>query len=304
MCQDKVKDHIKKRNERGDDKEELRPYAGKTKPQAWLYGEAEELGLDAWLQNLSTREVTPNCEQREFLSSLIQRIKQERCEERANIKGQSEEEPMLDLVHGLPGTGKSALIVWIRELFEEVLGWVHGVHFVCLAFQNAMAAHIEGETIHHWSGIPARETDGTASTTNAHKLSIKCQCLRFILIDEISMVSAELLGALEKVVGKAVRKRGGYKVRVDGSIRLFGGINLVFFGDWWQLKPVSATALFGNPLLVESGIAYHGQQIFWGSDRDSIRRTWELHQLVRCQDRWLVRWFLHGIFKTEECRSR
>ena len=295
MCHNQVKDHIKKRNERGDDKEELRPYAGKTQPQAWLYGGAEELNLDAWLQRLSAREVAPNCEQLKFLSALVERVKQEIREERANIKQQSEREPMLDLVHGLPGTGKSQMIVWIRELFEEVLGWEHGVHFVCLAFQNAMAAHIEGETIHHWSGIPAREADGTASTTNAHKLSMKCQCLRFILIDEISMVSAELLGALEKVVARAVRKRGGYKLRVDGSMRLFGGINLIFFGDWWQLRPVGATAIFNNPLQVESGIAYHGQQIFWGTEADSIRHTWELYEPVRCQDQWSVRGFPHGI---------
>ena len=31
-------------------------------------------------------------------------------------------------------TGKSKVIAWIRELFEHVLGWQHGVQFVCLAY--------------------------------------------------------------------------------------------------------------------------------------------------------------------------
>ena len=75
---------------------------------------------------------------------------------------------------------------------EESSGWQHGVQFVCLAFQNAMAAHINGFTIHHWSGIPARPKDGN-TIGDQHKQSIKCQALRVMLIDEISMVALELL---------------------------------------------------------------------------------------------------------------
>ena len=44
----------------------------------------------------------------------------------------SVEEPLLDLVHGFPGTGKSRVIQWMRELMEKGLGWEHGVQFVCL----------------------------------------------------------------------------------------------------------------------------------------------------------------------------
>ena len=73
---------------------------------------------------------------------------------------ESADEPLLDLVHGFPGTGKSRLIHWMRVLMEKGLGWQHGVQFVCLAFQNAMAAQINGFTIHHWSGIPARSLEG------------------------------------------------------------------------------------------------------------------------------------------------
>ena len=70
-------------------------------------------------------------------------------EEQAGTAATSTEEPLVDLVHGEPGTEKSRVIAWQRELFEEVLGWHHGPHFVCLAFQNAMAANIDGHTIHH-----------------------------------------------------------------------------------------------------------------------------------------------------------
>ena len=72
----------------------------------------------------------------------------------------SSEDPLFDLVHGLPGTGKSEVIAWIRELFEVVLGWTHGTQFVCLAFQNATAANIRGNTTHSWAEIQSRKGGG------------------------------------------------------------------------------------------------------------------------------------------------
>ena len=107
---------------------------------------------------------------------------------------------------------------------------------------------IDGFTIHHWAGIPVGEEEGTAGTKDTAKMSTRCQCLRFILIDEISMVSCELLTTLESIVTLVVRIRSGHKRRADGSTRAFGGINLLVFGDWWQIAPVGGTAMFANPL--------------------------------------------------------
>ena len=60
----------------------------------------------------------------------------------------SEEEPMRGLVHGEPGTGKSRLIAWIRDMFEEAMGWTHGVHFIFVAVQNRVAFAMGGSTLH------------------------------------------------------------------------------------------------------------------------------------------------------------
>ncbi len=71
---------------------------------------------------------------------------------------------------------------------------------------------------------------------------------------------------------KVVRLRSGYKRRrSDGSIRAFGGINVLFFGDWWQLRPVGGKALFSNPLGRQVGLTPSGLNIFWGSGPDSLR---------------------------------
>ena len=60
---------------------------------------------------------------------------------------------MLLFVHGFPGTGKSQVIKWLIELFK-LLTWSHGCEYFCLAFQNVMAALIDGVTCHTGVGIP------------------------------------------------------------------------------------------------------------------------------------------------------
>ena len=144
-----------------------------------------------------------------FLEALARRLKTEIAEPMAETTGKSTHEPMFGLVHGLPGTGKTYVVKWVRRLFEEALGWQHGVQFVFLAFQNSMAALIDGLTIHHWAGIPVHAEAGSAGTKNTAKLSTLCQSLRFIFIDEVSMVSAELFAQLSRIVQKVVRVRSG-----------------------------------------------------------------------------------------------
>ena len=194
-----------------------------------------------------------------------------------------------------------AVIKWMRMLMEEGLGWKHGVQFVCLAFQNAMAAAINGYTLHHWSGIPVKAKDG--ATGDKHKQSIKCQALQVIIIDEVSMISAELLGALEYIVSASIRTDGTYKKRHNGHKRVFGGVNVVMCADFWQLHPVRGTFIADNPLYVDPGRAQQGLNLLWGFDdeakaeqrvdsavtkveKDSIRSYWPLTQVMRCKDVW------------------
>ena len=209
---------------------ESHPFRGATAPRAQLYRATQLHDIDTWLREVQHRTFRPNEEQFAVLQGVATRLKQELQQEQSierNPVGDNDE-PMLDLVHGLPGTGKTEVIKWLIELFQ-VLGWENGVQYICLAVQNVMAANIGGQTIHHWSGIPTMKQEGSAGTKDTATLSIKCQCLRFILLDEISMVSGELLGALEHVIQKVVKSRTLWKKRADDSKRLFGGINVIFF---------------------------------------------------------------------------
>ena len=53
-----------------------------------------------------------------------------------------------------------------------------------------------------------------------------------IIIDEIGMISAELLGTLAYVVEQAVRTHGTYKRQQDKTICKFGGYDVVMCGDF------------------------------------------------------------------------
>ncbi len=72
------------------------------------------------------------------------------------------EEPLRGLVHGLPWTGRSKVILFIRRFFEEALGWTYGEEFIFVAFQNHVA-HAMMRPNHPQRRKPGREISKTCS---------------------------------------------------------------------------------------------------------------------------------------------
>ena len=291
---EKLQEYVKSRNDDETAEDELRPYAGKNAPRAELYTN-QKIPPDVWLREVLAGKrrtkpdedpMRPNAEQEKVLRRLLARVLEESRLEQTDAKAQSKAEPLRDLVHGCPGTGKSAMTAWIRDLFENVLGWEHGVQFVFLSFQNTMAADINGFTIHHWAGIDPTAADGSTTTKDNHKMSNKCQNLRYVIIDEISMVSAQLLGTLDRILAKAIRRKSGYKMRPDGTERPFGGINLMMLGDFWQLPPVSGTSLCAHHEVVPTGLADLGYKLLWEHGINGIQAAFDLKEPMRCDDAW------------------
>ena len=69
---------------------------------------------------------------------------------------------------------------------------------------------------------------------------------------------------MELPVSRAIRRRSPYRLRADKkSPRPFGGVNVLLFSDWWQLKPASGTALFSNPSEARPGTALKGLELLW-----------------------------------------
>ena len=100
----------------------------------------------------------------------------------------------------------------------------------------------------------------------ANELFTTLQHTRFLLMDEVENVSAELLAATEKQTSDSTRDAGSYKLRGHGrekTSRPFGGINVVMFLDLWQVPPVRLTSIAANPFGTHQAKVKKILDMFW-----------------------------------------
>jgi hypothetical protein len=113
-----AKQHLEARAMR-DDANTDQPYSGKSNPRAELYGSASAATSEAWFAQIAQEVEPPTTEQMEFLRAVERRIQQEKADERRDeTVDAGPGEPLFDLIHGVPGAGKSKLIGWLRRFFE------------------------------------------------------------------------------------------------------------------------------------------------------------------------------------------
>ena len=121
-------------------------------------------------------------------------------------------------VTGKAGTGKSTLLQQIKKTL------LHKA--VVLAPTGVAAVHVGGQTIHSFFRFPPHVLFPEA----VHRLngSGLLRKLQTVIIDEISMVRADILDAID------------IQLRRFGPERSlpFGGVQMIFFGDLHQLPPV------------------------------------------------------------------
>ena len=93
------------------------------------------------------------------------------------------------------------------------------------------------------------------------------------------MISAHLLAEVDLKLREIVRKIGTMKQDGAGQDRSFGGLNVLFAEDFWQLDPPEGGFLGAIPTeYIKRGRQYHpaptiaaGQALFWG--RAFVART-------------------------------
>jgi len=271
------------------------PFQGKTLPYCSLSTTNYGSRLDNWFAALQEEEMKPAVEDIDILRAIMQRVltefqlEKEGCDlPKTHPERQALEEPMRAFIHGAPGTGKSRLIYWIRRLFVEALGWEHGVHFLCVAFQNRVAHAMGGVTLHSGGDISVGGGDKSLEHTDIDILFTRNQHLRWLLCDEVGMIGDTLKGAFEKHISDAA-KPSRYLTRADKSPRPFGGYNVLEFGDLYQIPPIPASsALFIPPKVGKSEQERTALALFWGTnENDSINFFRELHEQKRVvNDPW------------------
>ena len=119
-----------------------------------------------------------------------------------------------------------------------------------LAPLNSMASNIGGSTVHSWGQVGFKDRRGvhiapkTSQDQETPTMTAKCGKLRFLFIDEIEATGADTIGALEAHVTFRISSQSPYKFapkREDnGKVtkgllpRCFGGVNVLFLGDFWH----------------------------------------------------------------------
>eukprot|EP01041_Mallomonas_annulata_P003356 gene3356-6646_t len=129
---------------------------------------------------------------------------------------------------GAAGTGKSHILNLLLKIFRESKLLPTQIAFT--APTGVAACNIAGRTIHSWAGIGLGDDPVDKLLTQVlRNTSAKERWLttKILIIDEISMISAELFDKLSVL---------GSKILKDN--RPFGGIQLVVCGDFFQLPPV------------------------------------------------------------------
>lgn len=120
---------------------------------------------------------------------------------------------------GRAGTGKSTLLQYFREKTKK--------NAVVLAPTGVAAVNVKGQTIHSFFGFAPGATVNGIKRAQGYKRSIY-KNIETVVIDEVSMVRADLLDCVDIFL------------RLNGPDKNlpFGGIQMIFVGDLYQLPPV------------------------------------------------------------------
>ncbi|MCH2022715.1 MAG: AAA family ATPase [Saprospiraceae bacterium] len=123
-------------------------------------------------------------------------------------------------ITGKAGTGKSTLLRYWRKHTKKKV--------VVLAPTGIAALNIGGQTIHSFFGFPPRPLKKEEIKQRRNRKIY--ESLDAIIIDEVSMVRADMMEQID------------YFLRVNiKNYHPFGGVQMIFFGDLFQLPPVIAS---------------------------------------------------------------
>lgn len=126
---------------------------------------------------------------------------------------------------GEPGSGKTHTVNRYVEYLRKCR-----IEPAITASTGIAATHIQGMTVHSWSGIGIREgltAEDLDQIAENRWAAERITRARALIIDELSMLSARTLSMVDAVCRRVRRSPGP-----------FGGLQVVLVGDFFQLPPV------------------------------------------------------------------
>lgn len=163
-------------------------------------------------------------------------------------------------ITGRAGTGKSVLLRHFREHTEK--------RVVVAAPTGIAALNVKGQTIHSLFKLPPQLHRKGRLARNERACSL-LKRIDVLVIDEISMVRADLLDAVDERLREAF-----------DSDAPFGGIQVIMFGDPYQLPPVVEEGLVPYMEYTHGGYFFFNALVW----RETEFKIYELTQVFRQKD--------------------
>ena len=160
-----------------------------------------------------------------------------------HFESPSQEPPLLLIINGFAGTGKSYLISALRSLLQQSC--------IVTATTGKASFNINGKTIHSVLNLPVGPRgNNDLKGQSLLRLQDRLHDVKYILINEYSMLGQTLLGWIDKRCRQATGLHD----------EIFGGKSIILVGDPTQLPPVADKPLYHikptGPIGEQGNIAY------------------------------------------------
>ena len=136
-------------------------------------------------------------------------------------------------ISGQAGTGKSFII---NMIYNHAKLNNKKINVTALTGCAALLLNMKATTIHSWGGIGIGGEVSTLISNIRKYKKLENWTIDILVVDEVSMMSKSLFELLD-TIGKKLRK----------NPKPFGGIQLVFCGDFYQLPPIDDSFCFESP---------------------------------------------------------
>lgn len=126
---------------------------------------------------------------------------------------------------GEPGAGKTHTIGRFIEWLDQ-----QNTEYAITASTGIAASHLDGSTIHSWSGLGIQRNlkkENLDKIKNNTHLKEKIKPVKVLVIDEVSMLDSVNINDINNIL-----------CAIHNNVLPFGGIQVVFVGDFFQLPPV------------------------------------------------------------------
>jgi ATP-dependent exoDNAse (exonuclease V) alpha subunit len=169
-----------------------------------------------------------NLEQMKLYNTMV-------CQYTQELALQSPSQLLLN-VDGVAGSGKTFTLLKTCARIQELAQQAGKRNPVFRAAPTGIAAfNIVGKTLHSLLRLPVKGKKSDLSVATLQALQSLFQDCRFLIIDEKSMIDIRTLSLIDD------RLRA---ILPATSHQLFGGVNVLLCGDFFQLPPVGGKPLY------------------------------------------------------------